>query len=132
MPIVLRAENVSGEILELYLQGRTIAFDVVVTDADEHVVWRRLEGEIVPAILRIETLEPGAVLELEARWDQRSNAGEPVAPGRYTVRGEVLAEGDPLVTPTAGFRIERGNALRYLISNSSVSTVFPFNMISTV
>lgn len=106
VPVVLRAENVSGGTLDLYLQGRTVAFDVVVTDAGGRVVWRRLEGEIVPAILRMETLEPGAALELDARWDQRSDAGEPVAPGRYTVHGELLTEGDPLVTPAARLRIE--------------------------
>lgn len=106
MTVTLRAENVSGESLDLYLQGRTIAFDVVVTDADGSVVWRRLEGEVIPAILRIETLEPGATLELEAHWDQRSNIGQPVAPGRYTVHGEFLTEGDPLVTPAAPLWIE--------------------------
>jgi hypothetical protein len=106
VPVVLRAENVSAGTLDLYLQGRNIAFDVVVTDAGGRVVWRRLEGEIVPAILRIETLEPGAALELEARWDQRSNAGEPVDPGRYTVHGELLTESDPVVTPTVRLQIE--------------------------
>lgn len=105
VPVVVRAENVSGAALDLYLQGRTIAFDVVVTDEGGRVVWRRLEGEVVPAILRIETLEPGAALELEARWDQRSDAGESVAPGLYTVHGELLTEGDPLVTPAARLRI---------------------------
>lgn len=106
VPIVLRAENVSGETLDLYLQGRAIAFDVAVMDADGRVVWRRLEDEVVPAILRIETLEPGAALELEAGWDQRSSTGESVAPGGYTLHGELLTEGDPLITPTARFRIE--------------------------
>lgn len=105
VPVILRVENTSGRAIDLYLRGRTIAFDVVVTDADGEV-WRRLEDEVIPAILRIETLEAGGLLELEASWDQRSNAGEPVPAGEYRVRGEVLTEDDPLVTPAARLRVD--------------------------
>jgi hypothetical protein len=108
VPVVLRVENVSGRTLDLYLRGRTIAFDIVVTDTDGRVVWRRLEGEVIPAILRIETLEAGAALELEASWDQRSSAGEPAVAGLYRVHGELLTEADPLVTPAVPLRVEPG------------------------
>lgn len=105
VPITLRAENITERSLDLYLTGRTIAFDLTVTDEDGAVVWRRLEDEVIPAILRLETLEPGETLELEDTWEQRSNDGEPVAPGAYTVRGEILTEEEPLVTPEAPLRI---------------------------
>lgn len=105
LPMTLRVENVLERHLDLYLTGRPIAFDLVVTDEEGGVVWRRLEGQVVPMVLRIETLAPGGVLELTGRWDQRSNAGDPVPPGVYTVRGEVLAEDGPLVTPARRVRI---------------------------
>ena len=105
VPITLHVENISDGPLDLYLTGRPIAFDLVVTGPDGAVVWRRLEGEVVSAILRLETLDPGETLVLEDRWDQRSDAGEPVAPGLYRVHGELPAEDGPLVSPTATLRI---------------------------
>jgi hypothetical protein len=106
VPISVRVENTTDRTLDLYLRGRTIAFDLVVSDEGGEIVWRRLEGEVIPAILRIEPLPAGESLTLEATWDQRTNAGDPVDPGMYTVRGELLTESDPLATPTERFRIE--------------------------
>lgn len=103
--MTLRVENVSDRPLDLYLRGRAIAFDLIVTDDRGTVVWRRLEGAVLPAILRIETLAAGESLELEDAWDQRSNEGGAVEPGSYTVRGELLTEGEPLTTPAVPLRI---------------------------
>jgi hypothetical protein len=105
VPVTLRVENISGRTVELFLRGRVIAFDVVVRDESGAVVWRRLAREVIPAILRIETMAPGAVLELEAIWDQRSDAGQAVGPGAYRVHGELPGEGEPLVTPPVPLRI---------------------------
>lgn len=101
----IRVENTSGGPLDLYLRGREIAFDLIVENAHGEVVWRRLEEEVIQAVLRIETLQPGAMLELADSWDQRANDGDPVPPGTYTVRGEILTDGEPLVTPDAPLRI---------------------------
>lgn len=109
VPMTLRAENVTDGPVELHLRGREIVFDLVVTRSDGTVAWRRLEGEVVPAILRLETLPAGEALVLEATWDQRANDGSPVAPGVYTVRGELLTEAEPLVTPTDTLRIVSGD-----------------------
>jgi len=105
VPITLEVRNVTDRSIDLYLTGRPIAFDLVVTEEDGEVVWRRLEGEVIPMVLRIETLEPGVALEFEETWDQRSNAGEFVPPGTYTVRGKLLTEDEPLVTPESRLRI---------------------------
>ncbi len=98
VPLTLRVKNVSDGPLDLHLRGRTIAFDLIVTGPDGKVVWRRLADELIPAILRIETLGLEESLHLSDTWDQRSGAGEQVPTGHYTVRGEVLTEGAPLVT----------------------------------
>lgn len=105
VPIALIIENTADRPLDLYLRGRDIAFDLVVTDPDGHTVWRRLDGEIIPAILRLETLAPAHVLRLEHTWDQRSNDGSPVPPGEYRIHGELLTEDEPLVTPSISMRI---------------------------
>jgi hypothetical protein len=98
VPMTLRVDNVGSETLDLYLTGRPLAYDLVVTDLEGTVVWRRLEGEVVAAVLRIEILEPGAGLVFEDVWDQRSNAGEPVRAGEYFVHGELLTEDGPLAS----------------------------------
>lgn len=100
VPIRLHVQNVSGRPLELHLRGRQIAFDLAVYDAEGETVWRRLEGAVIPGILRLEPLAPGDSLVLTHSWDQRSNRGEAVAPGAYIVTGEVLTDGEPL--PASG------------------------------
>jgi hypothetical protein len=105
VPVTLTVENVSGRRLDLYLRGRTVTFDIVVSDAAGTTVWRRLEGEVIPAVLRLEPLQAGQVLEMRDTWDQRDNAGQSVGAGDYHVRGEVLTEGAPLVSHAAPLRI---------------------------
>jgi hypothetical protein len=78
--ITLRLANQSGEPTEVYLLGRTPAFDIVVQDKRGQEVWRRLAGETVPSILQVQTLGPGAALEWRDRW-------LPAAAGRYRMQG---------------------------------------------
>jgi hypothetical protein len=99
VPITLRIANTADRPIELHLQGRTIVFDLTVRRGAA-VVWRRLEGESVPAILQIRMLAPGEVLELKETWDQQ------VGPGEYSVSGMVPTDAAPLragpVTLTIG------------------------------
>ena len=82
VPVTLRVENVSPRPVELYLRGRTIAFDVIVARAGGQVVWRRLDGAAIPAIVQLRVLAPGEALVLRATWDQRTGArGNPTAWG---------------------------------------------------
>ncbi|MBI4545302.1 MAG: hypothetical protein HY703_08915 [Gemmatimonadetes bacterium] len=106
VPIQLRIENTSARAVDLYLMGRPIAFDVIVSREDR-VVWRRLEGQVVAAILQIRTLAPGEALELRAEWDQRDHAGRAVAPGAYQVAAEVKTDGEPLRAGPVELRILR-------------------------
>lgn len=101
----LRAQNVTQRALDLYLRGRTTTFDVVIERAAGGVVWRRLEGEIIPAIVHLRPLAPGERLEVETTWDQRTNDGRPVGPGEYVVDGLLLVEGEPLRTPRKSLTI---------------------------
>lgn len=103
--LTLRASNTTERALTLYLTGRSIAFDLIVEDTSGSVIWRRLEGEVVQAILRLETLPPGEALVLEHAWDQRNAGGERVPPGAYSVRGELLTEDGPLTSSAAPLRI---------------------------
>ncbi len=105
VPIELRVRNQTARTLDLYLRGRTPTFDVVVTRPDGELVWRRLEDEIIPAILQLRPLASGEQLEVDATWDQRGNSGRPVEPGDYAARGLLLVEGNPLPTPLVPFRV---------------------------
>ena len=107
VPITLRVENVGDHAVDLYLRGRTIAFDVVVRRPDGEVVWRRLEHEIIPAILRLETLASRQVLELHTDWSLETSAGSPLTPGSYVLEGLLLTDGAELRTPPVTLRVTR-------------------------
>lgn len=105
VPITLRVQNRTRHTIDLYLRGRAATFEVVVARPDGEVVWRRLEDEIILAIVHLRALAPAERLELATVWDQRTRQGRPVAPGEYTARGLLLVEGDPLETRSVPFRI---------------------------
>lgn len=87
VPITLRLTNADRRAADVYLQGRPAAFDIVITRRDGTPVWRRLEGAVVPAVLQVRSLAPGAVLEFHDSWPQRTNLGAAVEPGDYLVTG---------------------------------------------
>lgn len=93
IPITMRLENTSTAPVELYLRGRELTCDFLVTAPGGAIVWRRLEGEVVPAILRLEVLLPGRTIDFRDSWDQVGNSGELVAPGAYSIVGAVLTDG---------------------------------------
>ncbi|MBA3343647.1 MAG: hypothetical protein H0T48_17660 [Gemmatimonadaceae bacterium] len=100
IPFKLRVGNASDTSLDLYLRGREPTFDIVVTDAEGARVWRRLEGAVIPAVLRVLPMRAGEVLVLKAGWDQRGSTGEIVESGDYLVTAILLTDAaDP---PSAG------------------------------
>lgn len=104
VPVTLRISNTGDRPIDLYLQGRPIAFDLTVRHGDQ-VVWRRLEGATVSAILQIRTLAPGEALDLTETWNQEGTGGRRVDPGDYTVSGSVLTDRTPLKAAPAPLRI---------------------------
>ena len=109
VPIVIRVKNTGTRPLDLYLRGRTIAFDILITRPDGVPVWQRLKDEVIPAIVQLRTLRPGEVLELRDEWSQRGNRREAIGPGSYTVRGTILTDGSrTLDTTPASLRIVPG------------------------
>jgi len=87
VPVVLRLTNTARHPVTLALEGRPIAFDVTIVREDGTVVWHRLEGQVVSAILAVRTLEPGESLAFETEWSGRLRDGSPAPPGRYLVTG---------------------------------------------
>lgn len=105
VPIKLRVRNATAAPLDLYLRGREVTFDIAIADSAGDAVWSRLRGEPIQAILQPRTLAPGEALELSHDWDQTSQRGVVVAPGRYTVRGTVLTDGTTLESPPGTLEI---------------------------
>jgi intracellular proteinase inhibitor BsuPI len=104
--MTLVATNITDRPITLFLQGRPIAFDVIVRRNPDEVVWRRLENATVSAVLQLRTLGPGEMLELNDTWRQISDSGRTVGPGEYTVTGELLTDRAPLRTGPAHLRIK--------------------------
>lgn len=105
VPLTMRVRNVSARPRDLYLRGRSPTLDVIITTPNGDTLWHRLRDEVIPAILGLRALGPGEELEIEARWDQRTEDGMAAAPGEYQARGVLLTDGDPLVTALVSFRI---------------------------
>ncbi len=107
VPVSLRVTNHGNAPVTLYLQGRPIAFEVVVRRTSGDVVWRRLEGATVAMILQVRTLAPGESLGFNDVWSQQTRAGTPVKPGDYTVTAELPIEGHrPLRTTSVPLHID--------------------------
>jgi hypothetical protein len=103
--IRLRIQNTGQHAIDLYLRGRAVTFDVVIARPGGEVVWRRLEREIVPAIVHLRPLRPGERLEAETVWHQKTGTGQAVEPGEYVAHALLLVEGEPLRTPSKPLRI---------------------------
>ena len=106
MPFVFSVGNPTDHAIDLILRGRTPTCDVIVARDDGEIVWQRLEGEMIPAILLVRALAPAERFELSIAWNQRTHHKRYAEPGTYTARGLLLVEGEPLETPAVNFRIE--------------------------
>jgi hypothetical protein len=104
--IVLQIANISGRGLDLYLRGRDITVDIIVRDTRGAVVWQKLAGASIPAILQLRPLAAGASLTVQEEWDQRTTSGRPVTPGRFVVEAVLLIDdGGSLRFPPARLEI---------------------------
>jgi Intracellular proteinase inhibitor len=102
----LRLRNIGAEPVVVYLRGREITFDVVVTRTTGDTVWRRLRSEPVQAILQVRRLASGEELDLQCHWDQRDRSGRPLLPGDYLAQGMLFTDqSTPLKTPKEALRI---------------------------
>lgn len=104
--VVLRVRNDTPRTVELGLRGRDPTFDVVVADGSGRIVWRRLEGAALLAILQLRVLAPGEELVLRARWDGRTREGVAAPPGDYAVHALLHTdESVPLATRPVPLRV---------------------------
>ena len=108
MPLVFTVTNVGRTALTLQLLGRTPSADFRISDSRGRLVWSRLRGQTLLGALRLFPLDAGKNLSFREVWNQRTDAGRPVAPGEYLIRGVLLTD-DPegLASPPARLLIER-------------------------
>ena len=88
----LHVTNVGSRTVELYLRGRTPDFDVTIAGSDGSLAWRRFEDAVIPAIVQLRPLAPGASLVLHTTWDQRVRSGRALTAGDYVVTAMLLTE----------------------------------------
>ena len=96
VPLVLHVENTGSAPVDLYLRGREVSVDLVVTSAAGVRVFHLLEGAVVPAVVQIRTLRPRERLEHALTWSARDARGRALEPGRYALRVALLREDEPL------------------------------------
>lgn len=102
----LQVRNRASRDAGLYLLGREPTLDLEISRAGGGLAWRRLEGAVIPAILRVRTLSPGEGFEVSAEWDQRTTTGSAAGRGDYVATGLLLVESGALRSPPIRFRIE--------------------------
>jgi len=85
--------------------GSARTHDVVVTAADGPEVWRWSHGRMFAQMLTDVALSPGESREFRVNWNQTTNAGAAVPPGRYQARGTIPALGGALGSPVVDFAI---------------------------
>jgi hypothetical protein len=104
--LTLRIENTSSAGLDLYLRGREVTADIVVRRDDGTPVWQLLRDAVIPAILQVRTLEPGARLAVATRWDQQTLSGGQAPAGDYEIHAELLTDSPiGLRAPVTSLRI---------------------------
>jgi hypothetical protein len=109
VPISLTLTNRAMHPMTVAMQGRPPAFDITVARRDGQVVWRRLAGQVVPAILAVRTLAPAETLTFTATWNGRAADGSPPAPGRYIVTGSLPSDPpEVLTTPPEPLELRAG------------------------
>ena len=107
--VTLRLTNTSQQSVTAYLMGRPTAFDIEIADQDGQIIWRRLAGQTVPAILGVRTLGSGESLSFEESWSQRDQAGRQVPSGTYAVTGVLPTDAEPIRSRPAALRILSGS-----------------------
>jgi Intracellular proteinase inhibitor len=108
VPLVFTVTNAGRTILTLQLLGRTPTADFQVSDTHGRLVWSKLHGQTMLGSLQLFPLEPGKHLSFRHTWDQRTDAGRPVAEGEYLVRGVLLTDvPGGLASSPARIRVER-------------------------
>lgn len=106
VPFTFTVTNVTDAPITLEVTGRAVEFDVRVARGDT-LVWSRMHGRVAPAILRLETLDPGDALTLTTTWSQQTNDGAAAGPGVYRVEARLpRVDAPPLTTARDTLRIE--------------------------
>jgi hypothetical protein len=108
VPLVFTVTNAGKVPLTLQLLGRSPSADFRISDSRGRLVWSTLRGQTLLGALRLFPLGAGKSLTFRERWNQSTDAGRPVVPGKYLIRG-VLMTDDPkgLASPPVRLLIER-------------------------
>lgn len=99
MTAVLRMRNLTDRPISLYLRGRTFTVDVIALRSDGDTAWRRLEGEIIPAMIQHQQLIPGRAVVIPIGWNWSLGTGE------YQLQALLLTEAEPLRSNRVSLRL---------------------------
>ncbi len=84
IPLRVVVRNTSNRTLQIPMGGQQFDFRIY---RNGELVWNWAHEKAFIQILQQRTLEPDEEIIYTALWNMRNNAGQPVQPGRYVVRG---------------------------------------------
>lgn len=114
--LVLSVTNpASVPVTIFFSSGHTHDFSIY--DASGELVWEWSHGKVFIMIALLKTFKPGETTVYKDIWDGRSNEGEVVPAGRYTVIGR-LASKPAWKTEPVEFDFEPGQGPQLTYSNS--------------
>lgn len=114
--LVLSVTNpASAPVTIFFSSGHTHDFSIY--DASGELVWEWSYGKVFIMIALPKTFKPGETMVYKGIWDGRSNEGEVVPAGRYTVIGR-LASKPAWKTEPVEFDLEPGQGPQLTYSNS--------------
>jgi flagellar hook assembly protein FlgD len=123
VPFEMVLRNRSGQTQTLtFLGGQD--FDIVVRDAAGAEVWRWSTGRVFTQQIRMESFAPGEERRFSATWDQRSDAGQRVAPGNYQATA-TTATRSVITSNTVSFRIEPSPTSAFEFTLSTPRSAYP-------
>jgi hypothetical protein len=106
VPIKVRIVNRSAESVEVYLRGRTITVDVVVTAEGGQQIWSSIGDDVVPGIIQFRRFAPREAIDTTLTWHQMTSEGTPAPSGDYLVQALLLTdEPEPLRSSAVRLRV---------------------------
>lgn len=95
----LTIRNEGSKTLDL-VSATSQIYDLEVYQEPGILVWNWAHGQSFPQVITTVTLQPGEQKTYQVTWNGRSNQGDPVPSGSYSVRARLVTE------PSASYRFE--------------------------
>ena len=95
VPVTLVVRNTGLDSVKFSTGNAGTTFTVMVSTPEGQEIWERMRYLLMDLIAVPRVLGPGDELRLRTLWPQQHNAGHPVGPGTYHMRGVLFVVNSP-------------------------------------